>query len=186
MTPRPQERSVRIIGGKWRGRKISFADRTQVRPTPSRVRETLFNWLQAEIAGSRTLEPFGGSGVLSLEALSRGARDAHIVERDRPTAAAIEANRERLGADNLFLHVADALTWTAARSERWDIVFLDPPFAGNRYRDAINLAASHVAHGGFVYVESGDPLDPAELPNGFNLLRQKRAARVHFALLQFE
>lgn len=184
MTPRPQERSVRIIGGKWRGRKIPFANGQSVRPTPSRIRETLFNWLQMDIAGSRTLELFGGSGVLSFEALSRGASTADIVERDRGVSAAIETRRRELGAENLAVHTADATAWIRAATDVWDIVFLDPPFADSLLEPVLHAIGPRVSTGGFVYAESPTPLAPETLPDGFELHRQKRAASVHFALLR--
>ena len=184
MTPRPQERSVRIIGGKWRGRKIAFANGHSVRPTPSRIRETLFNWLQMDVVGARTLELFGGSGVLSFEALSRGALSADVVERDPRVSAAIEARRQELAADTLAVHTADASAWIRDATDAWDIVFVDPPFAESLLEPILQTLGPRVRAGGFVYAESAAPLPSEVIPGGFELHRQKRAASVHFALLR--
>ena len=183
MSPRPQERSIRIIGGNWRGRKISFAKRDPIRPTPARIRETIFSWLQADIAGASTLELFGGSGVLSFEALSRGAARADVVELDRAIARQISEEQARLNASRLNVHSADAMAWLADNASTWDIAFLDPPFGADLV-EPLRLLIARVRAGGFVYVESPAALEPDALPAGYLLHRQKRAARVHFALLK--
>lgn len=183
MTPRPQERSVRIIGGKWRGRKISFASSVAIRPTPDRVRETLFNWLSYPVTGARALELYGGSGVLSFEALSRGAVTADLVELDRDTTRAVERTKDLLDASGLRVHQAEALAWLARNQGPWDIAFVDPPF-GTDLLAPITLLADRLTPGGFAYVESPAQLEPDNLPGEYRVHRQKRAGSVHFALLQ--
>jgi 16S rRNA G966 N2-methylase RsmD len=121
---------VRIIGGEWRGRKLHFPPSAGLRPTPDRVRETVFNWLQFELAGARCLDLFAGSGALGIEALSRGAGEAVLVERDAVSARAIRDILAQLGCDRGRVEQVDALAWLeawTASSKPFDIVFLDPP-----------------------------------------------------------
>jgi 16S rRNA (guanine966-N2)-methyltransferase len=119
----------RIIAGRWRRRRLRFPADGGVRPSPDRVRETLFNWLMPVIAGARCLDLFAGSGALGLEALSRGAAEAVFVEREPRLAAAIESHLRVLDAAGGRVVVADALAWLAAPASTFDIVMLDPPFA---------------------------------------------------------
>ena len=127
---------VRIIGGDWRSRRISFPDHQGVRPSADRVRETLFNWLGQDLRGKRCLDLFAGSGALGFEALSRGAACVVMVEKSRRVCEALRSNAELLAAKNLQLHCADALEFATAAAAaaasdaaaRFDVVFLDPPF----------------------------------------------------------
>ena len=184
------ERSLRIIGGKWRSRKITFPDREGIRPTPDRVRETLFNWLAPDIAGARCLELYAGSGVLSMEALSRGASHVTLVERDRETCRQLASNLSTLGADaSEFTCIQEiALNWIADARDNFDIVFLDPPFSDTEYLAAIRALVDHDLLGAhsLVYVETPVALVPAELPPGLMLIRQAKAGQVHYCLLATE
>lgn len=181
---------VRIIGGNWRSRKVAFAANPALRPTPDRVRETLFNWLQGALAGRRTLEPYGGSGVLSLEALSRGAAHATLVERHPATARHLQAEFARFAEASRYAIVqGEALDYLAASQARYGLVFLDPPYdaggaggAGELPR-ALPAAARLLAPGGLVYAESGQALE-ALAPASLRLHRQGKAGGVHFALMQ--
>lgn len=153
--------AVRIIGGRWRGTRLPVADAEGLRPTPDRVRETLFNWLQPVLPGARVLDVFAGSGALGLEAVSRGAREALLVERDPRLAEALRQAVERLDAgDEVVVVRADALAWLQAPLHgRFDVVFLDPPFSTGSWSQALALLAPWLTEGAWLYVES-----PAERP----------------------
>lgn len=185
--PRPAPSSeLRIIGGRWRGRRIRFHAGPGVRPTPDRIRETLFNWLQPVVAGSRCLDLFCGSGALAIEALSRGAATVTLV--DTSTAALQDAarNLERLGAQGYELARADALEWLrSAHPARWNIVFLDPPFGQDLLAGCLALLGQPgmLAPGARIYVESGSSEPLPELPDGWTLHREKTAGNVSYRLL---
>lgn len=178
-TPRHQ---LRIIGGSHRGRIIRFSEAGRLpgfRPTPDRVRETLFNWLGQTLEGRSCLDLFAGSGALALEAASRGARRVVAVERVPAAAAAIERNRSHFALDAMVCHCADALGFLTRTEERFDIIFLDPPFALDLWRELARLVPARLAHGGAVYAEAGRPLaDFADL----TLHRSGRAGMVHYHL----
>jgi 16S rRNA (guanine(966)-N(2))-methyltransferase RsmD len=176
---RPNE--VRLIGGRWKRSKLPVADRPGLRPTPDRVRETLFNWLGQDLAGWRCLDAFAGSGALGLEAASRGATQVVLIERDAQLARGLQAVQQRLGAQQVQVLCADALAWMARGAPGcFDLVFLDPPFGAELLQPALPLALPLLADGGFVYLESGAALpDP---PAGFEVYRRARAGAVHHAL----
>lgn len=163
-----------------RGRVVHFPARPGVRPSPDRVRETLFNWLGQDLAGRATLEPFAGSGVLSLEAVSRGARLAVAVDRDRHSAAALAATARDFGADGIEVHVTDARAWLAAERRRFDVIFLDPPFAEDPWSWLLPACGACLAANGVIYVEAGYAI---EAPPGFTMHRHARAGKVHYHLL---
>jgi 16S rRNA (guanine(966)-N(2))-methyltransferase RsmD len=174
---------VRIIGGQWRRSLLPVADRPGLRPTPARVRETLFNWLGQELSGLQCLDAFGGSGALGFEAASRGAAGVLIVERDPGLAASLRASRERLHAQAVQVMCADGLAVLRAQPPAsLDLVFLDPPFGGDQLGPALEAAALALRPGGFVHAESPQPL--AGLPPGLALWRQARAGQVHHVLLR--
>ena len=164
-----------------RGRIVRFPARPGVRPTPDRVRETLFNWLGQDLAGAATLELFAGSGVLSLEAVSRGARLAVAIDRDRRTAAALAATAGELGAQGIEVHTAEARTWLATESRRFDVIFLDPPFADDPWPWLLPACVARLATGGFVYAEAGHEIVP---PVDLVMHRHARAGQVHYHLLR--
>lgn len=175
--------AVRIIGGRWRGRRLPVAPATDIRPTPDRVRETLFNWLQPHVAGARCLDLFAGTGVLGLEALSRGATDAWFVERDPRAAAALGRVLADLGGHGQVSR-ADALRWLRARPpQRFDIVFVDPPYGtldlGNL---CAMLDAGWLASSAWVYVETSRRDQLPDWPAGWQLHRDGTAGEVRFAL----
>ncbi len=148
--------SVRIIGGQWRGTKLPVADAPGLRPTSDRVRETLFNWLQPHLAGARVLDLFAGSGALGLEALSRGAREAFLVERDRTLAETLRASVQRLQAEGrAHVVTADALAWLQAPLHgRFDIVFVDPPFGAALWPQALERLPPWLAAEAWLYLET--------------------------------
>jgi 16S rRNA (guanine966-N2)-methyltransferase len=182
------ERELRIIGGAMRGRKWRFPDVDGLRPTPDRVRETLFNWLQAQVAGARCLDLFAGSGALGLEALSRGAAHATFVDSRREAIAAIRATADLFGVGDRASLQAEGAPGFLERfaGPPFDIVFLDPPFAGGLLQPCAALIESRgaLAPRGFVYVEAParEPL-PA-LPPRWRPHREGRAGEVGYHLFQ--
>jgi 16S rRNA (guanine(966)-N(2))-methyltransferase RsmD len=183
---RAPPREVRIIGGQWKRSKLPVADLPGLRPTPDRVRETLFNWLGQTLDGWRCLDAFAGSGALGVEAASRGAAEVVLLERDRHLVRSLAESAERLKATALRAECADALAWMArAAPSSFDLVFLDPPFDSDLGGPALAAAARIVAADGWIYVEQRRPLDAeADLPAGFGVVRQGRAGAVHFHLLR--
>lgn len=174
---------VRLIGGRWKRSKLPVAQKAGLRPTPDRVRETLFNWLGQQLDGWRCLDAFAGSGALGFEAASRGAAEVLLLEQDPALAASLESSRLRLGGQNLRVQRGDAIAWMRqAPGEAFELVLLDPPFDSNMLAPAIAAAARLVAAGGYLYVESGAGL--ADVPPGFETWREGRAGAVHFTLLR--
>jgi 16S rRNA (guanine(966)-N(2))-methyltransferase RsmD len=177
---RPGE--VRLIGGQWKRTKLPVPDRPGLRPTPDRVRETLFNWLGQDLAGWRVLDAFAGSGALGFEAASRGAAKVTLLERDATLARGLEATKQRLGAAGVDIVCADALTWMSrCEPGGFDLVLLDPPFDAELDARAAALAAPLLGPAGLLYVEGPRPL--GSLPAGFQPFRSLRAGAVHAQLL---
>lgn len=146
---------VRIIGGEWRGTRLPVADRDGLRPTADRVRETLFNWLQPMLPGARVLDLFAGTGALGLEALSRGAREAVLVERDPQLAEGLRQLATRLpGGERAQVVCADALAWLRTAPGGFDLAFVDPPFAGDLWAPALAALDGHLLENAWLYVES--------------------------------
>lgn len=177
--------SVRIVAGEWRGRRLRFPDVAGLRPTPDRVRETLFNWLAPGIAGTRCLDLYAGSGVLGLEALSRGAAAAVLVERDARAMQALRESAVALGAgDRVRLHEQTAERFLATATGRFDIVFLDPPFDSGALPSAIAalVARDLLAPGARVYLECRAEEPLPVLPPGWRLHRSGRAGDVGYHL----
>jgi 16S rRNA (guanine966-N2)-methyltransferase len=172
---------LRIIGGCWRGRKLHFPHVSDVRPTPDRVRETLFNWLGQDLTGLTTLDPFAGSGALSLEALSRGARLSVAIDRDPALVRALHATARKLGTPALETHCDDALRFLARDIRFYDVIFLDPPFAEDDWARLLPRASARLAEQGRLYVEARRAI---EAPEGLELLRRDKAGRVHYHLLR--
>ena len=175
--------SVRIIGGRWRGSKLPVALAPGLRPTSDRARETLFNWLQPMLAGARVLDLFAGSGALGLEALSRGAREALLVERDPALAQSLRETCARLGAgDAATVLRADALELLRAPLHgRFDLVFLDPPFADGRWQEALARLEPWLAGDAWLYLES-PPDAPAGAGEGWRLHRESSTRDARHAL----
>jgi 16S rRNA (guanine966-N2)-methyltransferase len=176
--------TLRIIGGEWRGRRIRFPGRGGIRPTPDRVRETLFNWLMDQVPGSRCLDLFAGSGALGLEALSRGAAEVTFVERDRENAARLRETAAALAPCRAKVIEADALAWLAGPVTAFDIVFLDPPFAAGLVGEALQRldARGFLAAGASIYVEMPASAGPPLLPAGWRLHRTGHAGAVGYHL----
>jgi 16S rRNA (guanine966-N2)-methyltransferase len=174
---------VRIIGGKWRGRKLVFPAQADLRPTLGRVRETLFNWLQGELQASRCLDLFAGSGALGFEALSRGATEVAFVDSSRRAVKCLQENAAKLDAAGVTVLCAEAASALRRLEGPWDIIFLDPPF--QRF-DAVRIleqirTTDALAEGGLIYLEAPRrlTLDLA----GFRLVKHSRAGETQFGLL---
>jgi 16S rRNA (guanine966-N2)-methyltransferase len=181
--------SVRIIGGGWRGRRVSFPDIPGLRPTPDRVRETLFNWLQHAVAGARCLDLFAGSGALGLEALSRGAKELVFVEQAVAASRALREQLTRLGAERR----GQVVEMGAARYLRtpaqpngaaFDIIFMDPPFGRGLLAEYVPMldAGNWVKLGGLVYLENAKADSAPALPPHWELLKSKSAGEVGYHL----
>ena len=172
---------VRIIGGAWKKSVLRFAASEDLRPTPDRVRETLFNWLGQALEGRRCLDLFAGSGALGFEAASRGAPRVVLVERDPAAVRALHANAERLSATMLEIVQGDAIAYLSDAKERFDVVFLDPPFRQNVHPALLAKLPRVLEGGARVYVEAPAPV---EAP-GWRELRRSRAGQVSFQLLEW-
>jgi len=179
-----QSRVIRIIGGTWRGRRFRFPDVADIRPTPDRVRETLFNWLGGRIVGARCLDLFAGSGALGLEALSRGAAAAVLVEQSAQITRFLVELVQQLSAQGATVEKEDALRFLARAATPFDIVFLDPPFASG----FLKPAAERLERGGWlapdarIYVESSAREPLPRLPDNWQPLKAKQAGEVGYHL----
>ena len=178
---------VRIVGGTWRSRLLDVADVPGLRPTPDRVRETLFNWLGQDLTGWRCLDAFAGTGALGLEAASRSAAEVLLIERDAELVRRIRDNAERLKAQTVRVDQADALSAMGRMGrDRYELVFLDPPFdAEALFAPALRAAAALVVPGGYVYLEAPRHW-PQDEVDALGLLahRHARAGQVHFHLFR--
>lgn len=180
--------TVRIIAGRWRGRKILFNDHNGiVRPTTDRVRETLFNWLSPYITDAHCLDLYAGSGILSFEALSRNAASVVTVEQNQAIAQNIHATAELLQVD-LTLIKEDVEQWLAKAGQPYDIIFLDPPYGARVLLRCFTLLAKNqwTKKGSIIYYEHNAEVDPDLLPENWSVLKAKRAGEVYYYLVQVE
>lgn len=177
---------LRIIGGAWRGRKLKVPDVLNVRPTPDRVRETLFNWLAPFIAGSRCLDVFSGSGALGFEALSRGASYVVMVDESAIVTRLLQDELRLFKADNAEIYRAKAPLQLKAPTTPFNIVFLDPPFADNLLLPCCFYLEENafLAPDALIYLEARDTLDEALLPANWSILKSKRAGQVAYHLIK--
>ena len=173
---------VRIVAGRWRSRLIDVPARPDLRPTPDRVRETLFNWLGQRLEGCACLDLYAGSGALGFEAASRGAARVVMVENDRAVLAALRRSRERLGADEVEIVAGDALEYRARAGERFDVVFLDPPFRQNALPVLLGKLPPRLLPGARAYLEAAAAVETAA---PWRELRRARAGQVSYQLLQW-
>ena len=171
---------MRIVGGAWKSRLIAFPSNKDLRPTPDRVRETLFNWLGQDLTGAACLDLFAGSGALGFEAASRGARRVVMVEHDPEVIRALGAARERLAADAVELLRADALAFLGGDDGVYDVVFLDPPFAADYWPRLAPLLPARLAPQGMVYHESARY---PETGPGWEVRKRGKAGKVTYQLL---
>lgn len=173
---------VRIVGGRWRHRLIRFAARAHLRPTPDRVRETLFNWLGQTLDGKSCLDLFAGSGALGFEAASRGAASVVMVESNRDVHAVLAGNANLLDADNIELRCEDAFAFLASDRRVFDVIYLDPPFQHELLPQLLGMLGRHLAPAGLVYVEAEEI---PEIPPGYVITRRSQAGQINFLLLEF-
>lgn len=174
---------LRIIGGQWRGRKLSFPAPEGLRPTGDRIRETLFNWLQLDVTNARCLDMFAGSGALGLEALSRGATRCILVELNKQAAQQLAHNVTLLQACNAEVINANCLHWLTQTTQVFDLVFLDPPFALNLWQTAIKglIDANCLSPNAVVYIEGPRDLQ-LDIPANWTLHREKKSGEVSYRL----
>lgn len=174
---------LRIIGGRWRGRRISLPAQAGIRPTGDRIRETLFNWLAPIIAGARCLDLFAGSGALGLEALSRGAGETVFVERESAVADQLEQTLEKLDCRGATVVRSDALQFLRGAPTPFDIVFVDPPFGKMDLGNLCTLLErGWLSREARIFVETSRSDRLPELPPGWTVAREKTAGQVRFAL----
>ena len=171
---------VRIIAGKWRSRILRFPESAALRPTPDRVRETLFNWLGQRLDGLACLDLFAGSGALGFEAASRGAARVVMVEASREIARSLTANAGSLDAAEVEIVAGDALAYLKHSTETFDVAFVDPPYASDLAARSLEALPLHLNRDARVYVESAEPLRP---PPPWRVVREDRAGAVRYALL---
>ena len=178
---------LRIIGGQWRSRQFSFPMAPGLRPTPNRVRETLFNWLAPYVEGAKVLDLFAGSGALCLEALSRGAGSALALDMSNKAVSSLREHLTTLRCENCQVLQTDALQHLELQApSTFDLVFLDPPFSQNLLLPACNLLEQHgwLADDAWVYTESENPPSSLGLPANWRLHREQKAGQVHYGLWQ--
>ena len=173
---------VRIIAGSWRGRRLNVLNEPGLRPTPDRVRETLFNWLQADIAGATCLDLFAGTGALGFEALSRGASNVIMIESRRALFENLLSQAETFGSDKHDIQQADALSWLQQVNQQFDIVFLDPPFNKGLIETSCQIVLERglLKPTGKIYIEAEKALT---LPDSWQVLKQKQTGQVQSVLL---
>ena len=176
---------VRIIGGHYRGKKINFPSEQGLRPTPGRIRETLFNWLMHRVRGARCLDAFAGSGALGFEACSRGAKSVTLVEQSRPAFLNLKQQANTFNTTSLQTIESDTLTYLASASTQFDLIFLDPPFDKSHLLEqsiTCLLQNNILASNGLIYTESSHPV--ILNPTLWETLKAKKAGLVHYALHQ--
>ena len=177
---------IRIIAGEWRSRQLLFEDTPELRPTPARVRETLFNWLQQDVIGSRCLDLYAGSGALGFEAASRGAKFVSIVENNAKACRLIKENKVKLTANQIKINQSDVFRFLAGEASPFALVFLDPPFGKNMAQQTCQWLEDKgwlVSHAK-VYVEVESKLVLEGMPPNWTLLKSKKAGDVAYYLFE--
>ena len=186
MKTQPKTGQLRIIGGRWRSRKLAFPDVEGLRPTPDRVRETVFNWLQSMVPGAYCLDLFSGSGVLGLEALSRGAVHTVFVDQDAAAARCIREHLTTLDVTDAPVIQADVLAYLQGAPQCFDVVFIDPPY---RHYDLLQACCARLETGGwlasraYIYLETESSRDVPPLPPHWKVIRSKKAGHVGYHLV---
>lgn len=185
--PKPQsskkQNTVRINAGSWRSRLIRFPDAEGLRPTPERVRQTVFNWLGQDLTGLTCLDLFAGTGVMGFEALSRHAKSATLVERSAFVYRALLDNKDNLQAESAHIVHADALSYLAHNQQLFDVIFLDPPYHQGLLAEVMPVLASHLAPQGVVYAEAEYAIDSDE---NWQVFKQSKAGNVFYHLLKLQ
>ena len=173
---------MRIIGGQWRSRIVRFPDAHSLRPTPDRLRETLFNWLGQDLTGKACLDLFAGSGALGFEAASRGARNVVMVEQNAIVHRALQETKTALCAEQVEMLRADAFGFLKTDTRRYDVIFLDPPFQLGWLPRLLPSLPEHLAAEARVYLEAEGPV---AMPAGVEVLKHTRAGQVHGLLIKY-
>lgn len=177
--------TVRINAGEWRSRLIKFPNATGLRPTPERVRQTLFNWLGQDLTGKTCLDLFAGTGVMGFEALSRGAVTVTLVEKSLPAYKALLENKQLLKAEYASMVHQDALDFLASNKQKFSLIFLDPPYNQGWLTKVLPLLAEHMQENGLVYVEAEYALSAIpDLAQSWQVLKQSKAGNVFYHLLK--
>lgn len=176
---------MRIIGGTWKKSVLRFPAGTDLRPTPDRVRETLFNWLGQDLRSLACLDLYAGSGALGFEAASRGASRVVLVERDRAAVQALRSNAARLAAHALEIVAGDAMAYLSGAKERFDVVFLDPPFRQNVLPEVLGRLQRILKSGARAYVEAPVAVEAPGAQPGWRELKRGRAGQVSYQLLEW-
>ncbi len=181
-----KKNSLRIIGGTWRSRRIQFVDTPEIRPTPDRVRETLFNWISAKIVGASCLDLFAGSGALGFEAASRGASQVIQVDVDAATVAMLTKQKQVLAAQQIHIVQQDALAYLQQVEQKFDLVFLDPPFDSDLTKQALSILITRtlLIPSGLIYIESSAQVKQPQYLDVFTRVREKVAGQVRYALYE--
>lgn len=177
--------TVRINAGEWRSRLIKFPDAVGLRPTPERVRQTVFNWLGQDLSGLSCLDLFAGTGVMGFEALSRGALTATLVEKSTPAYKALIENKQLLKAEQATVRYQDALQFLDQNSQKFNLIFLDPPYHMQWLDKVLPEIQAHLLEDGLVYAESEFALDlSSEMMQGWQIIKQSKAGNVFYHLLK--
>lgn len=178
--------SLRIIGGQWRGRKLDIVDLEGLRPTANRIRETLFNWLQTDIGLSHCLDLYAGTGALGLEAASRGAKQVTLLEVNQQAAKQLQTHCDALDAGQCQVINTTAMGFLAQNKQQYDIVFIDPPYQDNAWSEVAQqlMSTQALADQALIYIEYPTAMDTPELPQQWQLLKEKKAGAVQYALYQ--
>jgi len=178
--------SLRIIAGRWRGRKLTVLDLDGLRPTSDRIRETLFNWLQPTLGQANCLDLFSGTGALGLEAASRGAQKVTLVELNTKAAEQLRSNCQQLEADNCQVENQDAATFLSGNNEQYDIVFIDPPYQADLWSQIAQQLVSHnsLSVDAVIYLEYPSHISPPSLPAHWQLMKEKKAGAVNYCLFK--
>ncbi|WP_416653516.1 16S rRNA (guanine(966)-N(2))-methyltransferase RsmD [Candidatus Pseudothioglobus sp. Uisw_086] len=188
-----KDNTFKIIAGNLKGRKFNFPDAEGLRPTPGKTRETLFNWLQFDIANKTIIDPFAGSGALSLEAISRGAKKVCLIEKNRKVFKNLELNFKLLSNSQYQLNNTDSVIFLDKQNNKpFDLVFLDPPFNQNLIPITLELLSqkNYLHNESQIYIESEFEITPALLKNQIEydciIRKQKKSGNVHYCLISFE
>ena len=182
LSKRNSANQVRISGGEWRSRLLRFPDVAGLRPTPDRVRQTVFNWLGQDMHGMHCLDLFAGTGAMGFEALSRGAGKVVLVEMSSPACKALMDNRAALKAERASILQTDALQFLAQNTQRFDVMFIDPPYHQGWLPRLLPLLAAHLTDDGTVYVEAEFALTDTD---GWQVIKHGKAGNVFYHLLKF-
>ncbi len=184
-----QSNTLRIIGGEWRGRKLPFIDAQGLRPTPDRIRETLFNWLQGYTHNSGCLDLFAGSGILGFEALSRGAKNVTFIEKNKQVSAQLESNISLLSANATLINT-DALNYLSSTQSSFDLIFLDPPYRQGLLEQSLKVICQHdkklLHKHSLIYLEHESEENITWETFGLTVVKQANAGQVQSYLLRLE